>query len=89
MVTSVYARAPCRPGTATFSELTLSVVCKRATRTGEDAAERFLPLDVTMRAACGEALVTHGVADIVALDGATTKASGGGDMQTGAGCAKT
>jgi hypothetical protein len=59
-----------------------------ATRVGGDASESFLPVVVPTRAAPAEAIATHGVVDVAALDVTTTKASGSGYMRIGAGCTK-
>jgi hypothetical protein len=58
--------------------------CTRiANRMGEDAAERFLALAVSTRMVCAEALATHDVVDIAAVEVPTTKTSGRGDMWVG------
>jgi hypothetical protein len=59
-----------------------------AARAGGYAAESFLPVVVPTRAAPSEAIATHGLVDVAALDVTTTKASGNGDMRIGAGCTK-
>jgi hypothetical protein len=50
--------------------------------------ENFLPVVMSMRAASAQAIATHGVVNIAALDAAPTKTSGGGDMRVGASCPK-
>jgi hypothetical protein len=55
--------------------------CTRiATRIGEDVAERFLALAVSTRMVSAEAIATHAVVDIAAVEVPTTKTRGGGDM---------
>jgi hypothetical protein len=59
----------------------ISGLCTRtAARTRRDAAESFFPVIVSTRAASAQAIATHGVVDINALDVTLTKTSGGGDM---------
>jgi hypothetical protein len=54
--------------------------------TGRDAAESFLSVVTLTRAA--QAIATHGVVDITALDVTPTKANGGRDMWVGASSTK-
>jgi hypothetical protein len=80
-----------RPLTAHRSYANGSVTGLRtriAALAGGDAAESLLPVVVPTGAAPAEAIAAHGVADVASLDVTTTKASGGGDVRVGAGCAK-
>jgi hypothetical protein len=56
---------------------------------GGDAAEGFLPVVMSTRAAPAQAIATHGVVDIAALVVTPTKRTGGGDMWVGASHAKS
>jgi hypothetical protein len=57
--------------------------------TGGDAVKSFLPVVMSTRATCAQAVATHGVVDITALDVMPTKASGVRDMWVGASSTKT
>jgi hypothetical protein len=54
----------------------------------QNAANGSLPLAVATKAASAQAIATDGVVNIAALDVTKTKASGVGEMQVGASCAK-
>jgi hypothetical protein len=54
-----------------------------------DVAESFLPVFMSTRAAATQAIATHGVVYIAALDVTPTKTSGGRDMRIGASSANS
>jgi hypothetical protein len=56
--------------------------------TGRDAAESFLPVVMWTQAAPAQAIATHGVVHIAALDVTPTKTSGDRDMWVGSSSAK-
>jgi hypothetical protein len=79
---------PLMAGRCNTNRSVTGLLSRAATRTGGDAAESFLPVVVPTQSAPAEAIATHGVVDVAALDVKTTKASGSGYMRIGAGCAK-
>jgi hypothetical protein len=81
----------CRPLTASSCNANGSITGLRTrtiARTGGDAAESFLHVVMSTRAASAQTIATHGMVDVAALDVTPTKTSGGGDMRVGPSSAK-